>query len=42
MQLKQLDIDSEPEGKKDEGNDVANGEHSGIKAWDDLTNLWKQ
>ncbi|XP_060102141.1 transport and Golgi organization protein 1 homolog isoform X2 [Heteronotia binoei] len=28
MQLKQLDADSELDGKKDEGNDVANGEHS--------------
>nr|XP_056708307.1 transport and Golgi organization protein 1 homolog [Euleptes europaea] len=28
MQLKQLDADSEPDGKKDEGNDLANGERS--------------
>ncbi|XP_077196256.1 transport and Golgi organization protein 1 homolog isoform X2 [Paroedura picta] len=31
MQLKQLDADSELDGKKDEGKDVANGEHSGTR-----------
>lgn len=39
MQLKQLEADSEPDGKKDDGNDVANGEHSGIKALENLTDF---
>lgn len=30
MQLKQLDADSETEGKNDEGSDLANGEFSGM------------
>lgn len=36
MQLKQLDAESESEGKRDDGNDLANGELSGTKILDNL------